>query len=439
MSRKSPAAGLTVLLLVGGFASLALAQSSWWRILGGALYSEGTSAQQTSDGGYIVAGYTYAFGAGRADVWLIKTDAQGDTDWARTYGSTDYEKGNSVQQTTDGGYIIAGYVWGYTDESCDVLLIKTDASGDTAWTRKCAPGEGYSVQQTADGGYIVAGRTDCLLLVKTDSQGDTIWTRTYGWFSPSSCAYSVEQTVDGGYIAAGVSNGHACLVRADSLGDTVWTRTYQLLGRDPCYSVQPTSEGGYVMAGRARLSEGGPVHAYLIKSDAQGDTLWTRTYGDSSHHGGRSVRQTADGGYVIAGWAYSADGTNRYVYLVRTDAQGDTLWTRTFGDRFPQEGNSVSLTSDGGYIIAGYTFSFGAGYGDVYLIKTDADGYVGVAEGNPKSQATARKLAATVVRSLPRSTAAFDAMGRRVLRPKPGIYFLRTTAAALPRKVLLVE
>jgi hypothetical protein len=444
VKREVCAHGLAVLLSATCLAAVASAQTNWWKNFGGLLYSCGTSVQQTSDSGYIITGYTYAFGAGSADVWLIKTDAQGDTAWARTYGGADYERGNSVQQTSDGGYIIAGYVWEFTDESYDVLLIKTDARGDTTWTRKCTPGEGYSVQQTADGGYIIAGQAYGLLLIKTDPEGDTLWTKTYGSYA-NACANSVQQTADGGYIAAGVSVDDAYLVRTDSLGDTIWTRTYPLLGWDPCYSVQQTSDGGYILTGQTEPHEEGLCRAYLIKTDAQGDTLWTRVYGDSCHHGGRSVRQTSDGGYIVAGWAYTANWLDQIdVYLVKTDIQGDTLWTKSFGGRFSEEGNSVGQAADGGYIVTGYTFSFGIGYGDVYLIKTDSLGNAtAVAENGPMPQATGHKLAATVIRNLPESTMTYDAISRRVLHPKPGIYFVREpqagTQAQAVRKVVLTR
>jgi len=182
--------------------------------------------------------------------------------------------------------------------------------------------------------------------------------------------------------------------------------------------------------------------AVCLTSIARAQTSWWRTYGGTNYDHGYSVQQTTDGGYIIAGYTSSFGGSD--VYLIKTNAAGDTLWTRTHGGRQGSRGYSVQQTSDGGYIITGYTFSFGAGLYDVYLIKTDSLGNVGVAEEDPKPQSPGRKLTATVlsgssgVRQFA-SCVAFDVMGRRVLHPRPGIYFLRTTSTATPRKVLLVE
>jgi hypothetical protein len=445
-----------VLLAAVCLTSIARAQTSWWRTYGGTSYDWGYSVQQTADSGYIVAGSTESFGAGYDGVYLIKTDASGDTLWTRICGGTSLDEGYSVRQTLDGGYIVAGYTASFGAGYGDVFLIKTDASGDTLWTRTYGGTDGdggYSVQQTSDGGYIVAGITVSIgaggdvYLIKTDASGDTLWTRTYGGTNYDH-GYSVQQTADGGYIVAGLTRSFGAgdvdvyLIKTNAQGDTLWTRTYGGTNDDYGYSVQQTADGGYIVAGSTRsFGVGIPDSAnfYLIKTDASGDTLWARTYGDTGDDDGHSVRQTLDGGYIIAGFATFLGAGVQDVYLIKTNASGDTLWTRHHGGTNYDVGNSVQQTSDGGYIIAGQTWSFGAGYSDVYLVKTDSLGNVGVVEESPKPQAKGGELAATVVRRLPQGATAFDAMGRRVLHAKPGIYFLRTTTTAVPRKVLLVE
>jgi hypothetical protein len=378
---------LSVVIFVLLLCSLSHAQPGWERTYGGTGDDEGYSVQQTFDGGYIITGFSNSFGHGN-DVYLIKTDASGDTLWTRSYDANGAENGFSVQQTSDSGYIIAGNASYYGD----VWLIKTNASGDTLWTRTyggSALDMSFSVQQTFDGGYIIAGATfsygaglDDVYLIKTDSSGDTLWARTYGGVDYDG-AYSVRQTSDSGYILTGWTESFGAglndvyIIKTNAFGDTLWTRVYGGTSWDEGNSVQQTSDGGYIISGQTGSFGARYYSVYLIKTDASGDTLWTKTYG-TGYQVGFSVQQTSEGGYIIAGET-SPFGVGPFdVYLIKTDASGDTLWTRTYGGTGDDEGYSVQQTSDGGYIIAGFTNSFGAGNYDVYLIKTDSTGRVGV-------------------------------------------------------------
>jgi hypothetical protein len=354
----------------------------WTRTYGGDNMDWFFEVQQTSDGGYVAVGYTDSFGAGRSDVYLVKTDANGDTLWTRTYGWIYDEWGTSVRQTTDGGYIVAGMTGEFIDY--DFYLVKTDANGDTLWIRTYGGSggeEAYSVQQTTDGGYIVAGLTDSFgagdidfYLVKTDANGDTLWTRAYGggdW----DIAWSVQQTSDGGYVIAGVTESFSggddrdvYLVKTDSSGDTLWTRVYGGVSLDVGESVQQTTDGGYMITGHTYTPET-DEDFWLLKTDADGDTLWTRTYGGIGGENGFCGQQTTDGGYIMTGYTNSFGAGGDDVYLVKTDANGDTLWTRTYGGSSYDGGSFLQQTTDGGYIVSGYTMTFGPGFMACYLVK----------------------------------------------------------------------
>jgi len=354
----------------------------WEKTFGGGFSEEGYSVQQTSDGGYIVAGVSYS-SENMDDAYLIKTDGTGNSQWTKTYGGPSTDYGRSVQQTNDGGYIITGQKHS-SGNYYDVYLIKTDESGSTAWSKTYGGSDGdwgWSVQQTNDGGYIVAGFTESfgsgeldVYLIRTNENGDTLWTETYGG-SGMEYSKSVDQTNDGGYIVAGYADLSGAedydvyLIKTDANGNCQWTKTYGGTAWDKGFSVKQTSDGGYIVAGWTASYGSGSCDVYLIKTDENGNSQWTKTYGGTDDDKGYSVCETSDGGYIVAGYTKSSGNGSADIYLIKTDANGNSKWSKTYGGSEYDECNSLQQTSDGGYILVGMTCSFGSYPGDVYLIK----------------------------------------------------------------------
>jgi hypothetical protein len=372
--------------------SPARSQITFEKWIGGGDEDLGEFVRQTTDGGYIITGYTVSYASGDAFVYLIKTDAFGDTLWTRIYGDSLENYGRSVQQTTDSGYIIVGSKQS-TASNFDVWLIKTDSLGDTLWTKtfgNAYDDDGYSVQQTTDGGYIIVAWTSLYAagdfwLIKTDASGNITWTKNYGGSDSEYTQYG-QQTSDGGYVIAGYTYSYGAgnqdfyLVKTNASGDTSWTKTYGGAGSDLCYCVQQTTDSGYILTGYTNSYGAGADDVWLVKTNASGDTIWTKTFGGSSSDHGKSVQQTDDGGYVITGMTYSYGVGEDDVWIIKTDSNGDTLWTKTYGGASFDWSSSVQQTTDGGYIVSGATYSYGAGGADVYLIKTDSLGNVGIQE-----------------------------------------------------------
>jgi hypothetical protein len=357
----------------------------WYRTYGGPDDDIGLSARQTSDGGYIMTGYTLSYGEGGRDVYLVRTDSAGDTMWTRTFGGSADDIGMSVGQTTDGGFVIVGGANSFGSQQ-QAWLVKFAADGSRQWDYLFGYGTeddyGTMVQPTSDGGCIFVGSTSAydgdVLLVKTDALGNKQWSDTKGYSDSREEGNAVRQTSDGGYIVVGTTYrydpvGDVWLLKVGADGSTSWHNHIGGPLGDLGRSVYQTTDGGYIIAGVTASYGAGGIDVYLVKTDAGGNTVWTKTFGGALNDIGESVQPTADGGYIIAG-STTADSTGTDAYLVKTDGAGNLLWERTFGGSAGDAAASVQQTADGGYVLGGHTNSYGAGDWDFYLVKTDAEG-----------------------------------------------------------------
>jgi len=356
----------------------------WAKTFGGSRVDYGYSVEQTTDGGYIIVGATDSFDGGWYDAYLIKTDAFGNEVWSQTFDRGSWDAGYSVRQTADGGYIIVGETYTPSPIDIDVYLIKTDAFGNEVWSQTFGRGlidVGRSVEQTPDGGYIVVGSTyslgsdklDDVYLIKTDAFGNEVWSQTFGGINTEH-GFSVQQA-DGGYVIVGQTNSFGAgdfdiyLIKTDAFGNMIWGKTFGGSCLDRGRSVQQTPDGNYIIVGATDSFGAGSSDVYLLKIDAFGNEVWSRTFGGSDRDSGFFARQ-ADGGYIIVGETMSYGAGEREVYLIWTDAFGNEVWSQIFGGSEWDSGYCVQQTAEGNYIIVGSTASSGAGDRDVYLIKT---------------------------------------------------------------------
>jgi hypothetical protein len=364
-----------------------LSEQEWNNTFGGDLDDAAYEVYQTTDGGYILGGYTKSYGAALWSPWLIKTDSSGDEVWNRTYlyYSLTFLSGyiQSVQQTTDGGYILGCSFFNTTllkseeiftfdireqDYQSVMVLIKTDSDGNEQWNRTYV-GLEYSwclyVRQTSDGGFIVTGYGNAtssdsmnLYLLKTYSDGTMQWLRTYGTSDLTEEGHWVQQTSDGGYCVVGLSDcnydtewGKIWLIKTDPNGFITWDKKFEGASRVGAEtygnSVQQTTDGGFIIAGLV------DNQGCLLKTDSNGNEIWRKTpfLNDFSFFC-FSASQTFDGGFIATG-----NG------IIKTDGLGEELWNATIPTPF----TSGQQTSDGGYVITGST----SGYynGDAWLIK----------------------------------------------------------------------
>jgi hypothetical protein len=355
---------------------------------------------QADDGGYVMSGAIWTSDDNGYDMTIMKVDAAGNHLWTKIYGvgTWNMEIAYGLTKTTDGGYLMCGGTDGFTGSDDDMWIIRTDENGDSLWSKTFGGGSqeyAHAVIQTNDGGFLVTGSTnsfgagsDDVYIVKTDENGVEQWSKTYGtqW---GDVAYSVQQTTDGGYVFGGSANSYmdAYIIKTDANGDSLWTKIYGGPPTDEVYSIEQTVDGGYIAAGATMSSGAGNYDFWMMKLGANGQMEWDKTYGGEEKDKAWSVVQSNDGGYFIAGFteSYAQAEEDEGVYLVKTNASGDTLWTRSYGGVQNDGAHCTIQTGDGGYAVTGYTYVSGEQF-DFYLIKTHGDGTVGISDNFNKDK-----------------------------------------------------
>lgn len=338
------------------------------KTFGGNSYDYGSCVQQTSDNGFIIVGDSWYNGAGMDDVYLVKTDSEGNKLWEKRFGGQYVDFGTSVRQTSDKGYIITGVINQSSPTYDDCYIIKTDSLGNTQWEKTYSGTwsvQGSCIQITVDNGYVISGfnsldGTYDMYLLKVDSNGNKIWDNMYGGNSYEDGNY-VEQTSDSGYIvigstfSMGAGSYDIYLVKTNVNGVLIWSKTFGTTDAEYGVSVKQTNDNGYILLGRSNNK------AMVIKLNQSGDKIWEKEYLGIE---GREIIATEEGGYVIGGLKDSD------MYLMSIDTNGDLVWELSVGGTALDQAESLIQTPDGGFAIIGGTESYGIGPSDVYLVKT---------------------------------------------------------------------
>lgn len=405
------------------------AQEIAWEVnYGGSGGDYARAMQFTRDGGYVIAGRSASSDGdvggnhAGADVWVIKLDSTGSLEWENNYGGTEHDYAEAVQPASDGGYVVAGYSYSSDGDlsdnngESDYWLIKLDSEGNLEWENNyggLSDDQAYAVQLTADDGYIMAGYTNssggdvgsnergenCWVL-KLDQEGNIEWTNHYGGYDIDR-AHAVQPAADGGYIVAGYSyssdgdvsdnNGSAdyWVIKLDDSGNLEWENNYGGSSNDIARALQATSDGGCVVTGYSVSADGdigdanGGADAWVIKLDNAGNLEWENSYGGSATEIAYAIQAASDEGYLMTGYAQSSDGDvsdnqgGSDYWLVKLDQEGNIEWEDNYGGDDDDLAHAVRPAADGSYAISGHSASSNGDVGgnngnmDYWILKID--------------------------------------------------------------------
>ncbi|MEO8148734.1 MAG: T9SS type A sorting domain-containing protein [Bacteroidia bacterium] len=388
----------------------------WQKTIGGTNWDQLNSIQQTSDGGYILGGFSASNisgdktenSKGSYDYWIVKTDSAGNIQWQKTIGGNNSDYLYSLQQTTDGGYILGGASesnisgdksennWDTTVNTFDYWIVKINGLGTIQWENTIggkADDALTSLQQTSDGGYILGGFSESNIsgdktensdglydywMVKTDSAGNILWQKTIGG-SIFDNLYSLNQTSDGGYLLGGYSNSNISgsktensnggwdywIVKTDGAGNIQWQNTIDGSDNDFIYSVRQTTDDGYILGGYSGSGISGDKtennygysNYWIVKTDSIGIIEWDKTIGDADEDELRDIQLTNDGGYILAGSTNKIGSVFSHYLIAKTDSTGNIQWQNKIGGAYSEVVHCIEPTSDGGFILGGFSIS----------------------------------------------------------------------------------
>jgi hypothetical protein len=309
--------------------------------------------------------------------------------WAHTYGGTGLEKGYAVKELPDGGFIFSGETQSFGAGSYDVYLVRTDANGDTLWTRAYGGASyefGYGVCLAPEGGFLAVGVTTSFgaggrdgLAVRVDADGNLLWMQSYGGASQDAImdVYRVSEdtyVLTGTSYSLGPGTAGMWVLMIDDDGQVIWEQSHGGDGADTGWRVLQTSDGGFIVGGFTTSFGAGSKDLWLVKLDSEGGYVWDHTYGGTGDDRGYGLAIVPGGGYLLTGYtdSFGAGGTD--IYLVMADDEGLPSWTRTYGGPGNEIGYAVITPCGGGILLAGSTTSIAPGDVNTYVIHTDTFG-----------------------------------------------------------------
>ncbi len=274
---------------------------------------------------------------GEHDYWILKLTSNGDIEWQYAYGGPDMDFPYSIQQTEDGGYIVAGATFSFGEGDADCWILKLTASGDIEWQKTYGGSESdraHSILAADDGGYIVTAYTDSFggaenydfWILKLNSKGDIEWQRTYGGSEGEFPSRRFDKTRDGGYIVGGErwsADGDIWILKLTSIGDIEWQRTYGGTSDDWSGRIRETSDGGYIVQGYTNSYGAGLTDGWVLKLDSNGDIEWQRTYGGNIDDYVAEIRETSDGRYIAAGNTTSGRSMGHDLWMLKLSDDGN--------------------------------------------------------------------------------------------------------------------
>jgi hypothetical protein len=379
---------LYIILILSSINSV-FSNELWQETYGGSSVEYATCITNTFDGGFAVTGYTYSYGYGNYDICLLKLHHNGSLQWVKTIGGVNEDISYCLIQSSDSGYVLVGstksYGLGYYE---DMFIIKLNSIGELLWARTIGTSGSdiaYTLKQTEDGGYIVVGYSVTysppeygLMIVKINDSGTIEWTKMAGKSGSGLLSPSVILTADGGYgIATTIDSlfgkTDICFIKLNNLGMLQWSCAIGGTYWEESWSVIQTGDNGYAITGYSNtFGAGDNPDLYIVRLNNIGQFEWTRTIGGAINDDyAVSLMNTNDGGLIIAGECFSFGAGSIDMYMVKLDSKGRLIWNKTIGGNDQDFMRSFVRDNDGGYVAVGRTYSFGAGNSDMYIVKMD--------------------------------------------------------------------